>query len=119
MSKSEAGFVHIVLASIVAVLVVGTGGYVVYVHQHYKATPVSATTSTTTNTGVSTPSLALPAAQSNTVNGVTNTLNGLTSSLNTGESSLNSQANVNDQTSDATVGTAATNLGGAYNASNY
>jgi hypothetical protein len=115
--KSEAGFAHVALIAVVAVLVVATGGYVVYEHQQSNGKPASV--SANAGTSSSTSSLAVPANQSNTVSGITGTISSLATSLNTSESSLNNQANTNDQTSDANVGSAATNLGGAYNASNY
>ncbi len=113
MRKSEQGFSHVVLL-LVAVMLVAGSGYVVYVHQHDKTVAGSATSS---KSGSS--SLAAPANEPKTASGAANAVNTLATSLVNGESSLDSQYTANDSTSDATVGTAATNLGGSYDANNY
>jgi len=117
MSRAEQGFSHVILLVAVVLLAVATSGYVVYLHQHDKVAP--ANMASTTTSSKSSTMLSIPTNTSNTASGVTTALNSLANSLNTSEASANVQANASDQSSDANVGTAATNLGGAYDAGNY
>lgn len=113
MRKSEQGFSHVVLL-LVAVLLVGGSGYVVYVHQHDK-TVVGTTTSSKTGSG----SLATMTNQPKTATGAADAVDTLATSLVNSESTLNSQTTTNDTNSDANLGVAANNLGGSYDANNY
>ena len=117
MFKPEKGFSHVVVLLVfVAIAVVGSG-YLVYVHQQdsKNVTLGTASAKPASKSGA----LAVPASQPNTASGVASTVDSLATSLSSSESSLNSQYTANDQSSDAGVGTAATNVGGAYDANNY
>lgn len=118
MSKSQQGFSHIIVPLVLVLVAVTGSGYLVYMHQHTKQLDAdSAAASKSGSTTAST--LALPANQANSASGVGTAINNLATSLNTSEKALYGQYNTNDQSSDASLGIAATNVGGSYDASSY
>lgn len=114
MNKAEDGFTHLFLPVLVLLVVAGAG-YVVYGRVHKVNSPNSSTANTSTT---STLTLSKPIS-ANTASGVASNVDSITSSLVSGESTLNGQYDATDQSSDANLGTTATNVGGAYDASNY
>jgi|SRR5665213_2410914 len=105
MRKSERGFSAVEVVVVLAiVLAIGASGYLVYKH-HKKA--VNSTTANVTQVEANTPS------------GIAQNLTAITIQNASSESSTDSQYSSADSSTAASSNTAASDLGGAYNESNF
>ena len=118
MHKTEYGFSHILLPILVVAVVIIGGSYLVHRRDDETKSNTSDTTTTVATVNKTASTLPTPANES-TVSGVAGDIDSIAASLSSSDATLGTQYNANDQTSDASLGSAATNLEGAYNASIY